>query len=110
MLDEMKLRGLQSRASRTDGRIPAQIMPRELTELVAEVIAAREAIRKQTAALKLALPVLDEYLQTLCESYCPPCQQGELYDYSELKEPELGWITSAEAALDAVEAALKGEA
>ena len=66
-------------------------------------------IRKLVAALKLAQPVLDEHLQTLCNSYCLTCKAGELFDYSELQEPELGWITATEAALDAVEAALKGE-
>jgi len=60
-------------------------------------------------ALKLAQPVLYAELQGLCESFCPRCQAGEIYDYSELTEPELGWITRTEAALDAVEAALKGE-
>jgi len=34
---------------------------------------------------------------------------GELFDHSGLCEPELGWITRTEAALDAVDAALKGE-
>ena len=66
-------------------------------------------IRKLVAALRLAQPVLDEHLQTLCNSYCPPCEMNEVFDYSELQEPELGWITRTEAALDAVDAALKGE-
>ena len=50
-------------------------------------------IERLTAALTLARPVLDEALQTLCQSYCPPCKVGEFYDYSELSEPELGYIT-----------------
>ena len=66
-------------------------------------------IRKLVAALRLVQPILHEEFQTLCNSYCPPCKVGELFDYSELQEPELGWITATEAALDAVEAALKGE-
>ena len=66
-------------------------------------------MRKLVAALRLAQPILDENLQILCNSYCPMCKQGELFDYSRLGEPELTWITKAEAALDAVEAALKGE-
>jgi len=68
-----------------------------------------ECIAAKVAALRLAQPVLSEQLQSLCESYCPSCQEGEIYDYSELKQPELGWITQTEAALDAVDAALKGE-
>ncbi len=59
-------------------------------------------------ALKLAQPILDEQLQSLCDSYCLPCEVGDTFDYSELKEPELGWITKTEAALDAVDAALAG--
>jgi hypothetical protein len=57
-------------------------------------------------ALELARPVLDEELQSLCDSYCPPCKEGETYDYSELQEPELGWIKETETALDAVDAAI----
>ena len=59
-------------------------------------------------ALKLAQPILDEQLQSLCDSYCLPCEVGDTFDYSELKEPELGWITKTEAALDAVDVALAG--
>ena len=70
-------------------------------------IAALEASLKAAhGALELARPVLDDILQSLCESYCPPCEVGDKYDYSELQEPELGWITRTEAALDAVEAAI----
>jgi hypothetical protein len=58
------------------------------------------------AALKLAQPVLDEHLQSLCSSFCRPCEPGEKFDYAGLAEPELGWITKTEAALDAVDAAL----
>ena len=65
-----------------------------------------ERVRVLTAALTLARPVLDEELQTLCQSYCPPCKVGEFYDYSELSEPELGYITRTEGALDAVDAVL----
>ena len=61
-------------------------------------------------ALHLAQPILDDELQTMCGSFCPPCDEGEDFDYSELKEPELGWIRRTEAALDAVEAALKESA
>jgi len=57
-------------------------------------------------ALKLCEPVLDAELTCLCESYCPPCEVGDTYDYSALQEPELGWITTTEAALNAVIAAL----
>jgi hypothetical protein len=67
-----------------------------------------DPVREQLMeALKLAQPILDEELQTLCGSFCPPCKDDELFDYSELSEPELGWIARTEAALDAVDAALK---
>ena len=84
---------------------------RELEEL-ATILAPESHVAHTAAlvqALKLARPVLDEELQSLCTSYCPPCAVGEVYDYSELKEPELGWITETEAALDAVDAALDGQ-
>jgi hypothetical protein len=69
-----------------------------------------ERTEELEAALKLAQPILNDELQYMCESYCPPCEVGELYDYSELKDPELGWITRTEAALDAVDKALEGRA
>jgi hypothetical protein len=67
---------------------------------------AESALATARQALEQAQPILAEELQTLCSSYCPPCKEGELYDYSELKEPELTWITETESALDAVDAAL----
>jgi len=66
----------------------------------------RSRVKKILGALKLVQPILADELQSRCESYCPPCKVGERYDYSALKEPELGWITGIEAALDAVEAAI----
>jgi Restriction alleviation protein Lar len=81
------------------------------TRVQASVLqSADNALQQQLAAmrsaLELARPVLDEELQQLCSSFCPPCEEGEVYDYSTLKEDERAWIERAEAALDAVEAAL----
>jgi len=58
------------------------------------------------AALRLAQPILDEELQCRCWSFCPPCKEGDTYDYSQLSEQERGYIEPLEAALDAVDAAL----
>ena len=76
----------------------------ELLQLRAQE--AEQKVSAMRSALELARPVLDEELQTLCTSFCPPCEKGEVYDYSTLKEDERGWIERTEAALDAVEAAL----
>lgn len=57
-------------------------------------------------ALQLAQSELNYQYQTLCSSVCPPCKQGECYDYSELRPPERAEIDRVEAALDAVDVAL----
>ena len=100
-------------ASFADDFRPKGAMESNLVQSLADTawrlhrIAALEASLKAAhGALELARPVLDDILQSLCESYCPPCEVGDKYDYSELQEPELGWITRTEAALDAVEAAI----
>jgi hypothetical protein len=76
----------------------------EIARLMEDYSSLRNAAMR--SALELARPVLDEELQTLCEGLCPPCEQGQVYDYSTLKEDEREWIETAEAALDAVDAAL----
>jgi hypothetical protein len=45
MLDDKRLRELRRRALRTEGRIPAQIRPSELADLVEEVIDSRERMK-----------------------------------------------------------------
>ena len=64
---------------------------------------ANHTLRK---ALHIAQSELDYWYQTLCSSVCPPCKQGECYDYSELRPPERAEIDRVEAALDAVDVAL----
>ena len=63
-------------------------------------------IKEMYDALKLAQPVLDDHLQSLCNSFCPPCKPGEKFDYTGIERPELEWIMTTEAALDAVDDAL----
>jgi hypothetical protein len=75
--------------------------------LLAELAALRASHEELRKAMELAQPVIEEELQTLCFSYCPPCEEGQVFDYSELKEPELSQITRTEAALGAIAAALQ---
>lgn len=101
MLTHARLLELKDHAKRTERWVSIQIRQSELAALVAELIASRHALR-------LSRPILDEYLQMLCRSHCPPCKKGEFFDYSQLEEQEFNWIIEAQDALDAVEA-LKGK-
>lgn len=74
--------------------------------LAVQLSTLRTLAKQMAEALELAQPILDDELQSLCRSFCPPCEVGELFDYSGLEESELGYITRTEAALDAVDAAL----
>ena len=103
----------QRKSCRLSGRIyPTHLKAIEAwnkrSDHAAEVERLEAENKRLKDALKLAQPILDEQLQSLCRSYCLPCEVGETFDYSELKEPELGWITKTEAALDAVDVALAG--
>lgn len=64
------------------------------------------AVEAMAQALEKARPILESELQSMCKSYCPPCKEGDVFDYSKLKQPELGWITATEEALDNTDAAL----
>lgn len=81
-------------------------LQQELAQAKQSLAQAEKRAKEAADALKLCEPVLDAELTCLCESYCPPCEVGDTYDYSELQEPELGWITTTEAAFNAVIAAL----
>jgi hypothetical protein len=78
----------------------------ELALVVQQKDALSVANETQRKALHLAQSELDYQYQTLCSSVCPPCKQGELYDYSELRPEERAEIDRVETALDAVDAAL----
>jgi hypothetical protein len=77
-----------------------------IASLTAELARLKQQVEQLRSALALARPVLDDELQSMCESFCPPCEEGEVYDYSELSPQEKQWVTVCEAALDAADAAL----
>ena len=83
------------------------LLPGRAFRTVVQLSKLIESAPEMLEALEKAQPILDENLQSLCNSFCVPCEPGEKFDYTGLAEPELGWITKAEAALDAVEAAIK---
>lgn len=85
--------------------------PRECTgrindRFIVSAVNAHAAVEAMAQALEKARPILESELQSMCESYCPPCKEGDVFDYSKLKQPELGWITATEEALDNTDAAL----
>jgi hypothetical protein len=78
----------------------------ELAQVVQQKDALSVANHTLRKALHMAQSELDYEYQTLCSSFCPPCKQGDPYDYSELSPAERADIDRVEAALDAVDAAL----